>query len=118
MKVNYLLLFARICIASMFVISASMKIFTFETQLTLYQSFNEYTSYAIILSILVEIVLSIMLVAEYKIKFVIIFLIFFLLGNTIMASSKFDEDIIYIIYKKNLAIFGGLIALFSHYVKK
>ena len=52
-----------------------------------------------------------MLIIGYKTKLAIIVLIMFLIGNTIMIPYKFFGHFQYIIYKKNLAILGGLIAL-------
>jgi len=36
----------------------------------------------------------------------------FLISNTIMVEYKFTDEFQYILYKKNLAILGGLIAIF------
>jgi len=53
-----------------------------------------------------------MLIIRYKTKLAIIVLLMFLIGNTIMVQYKFTDEFQYIIYKKNLAILGGLIAIF------
>ena len=109
----------RFFIGIMFIISAIVKIFTLDSQVNLFTSLDaSYTMYIVIISIFVELLARIMFIAGYKIKFIIIVLILFLIGNTMMASSKFDTDIAFVIYKKNIAILGGLLAILHIYTKK
>lgn len=118
MRETYTLFFARFFIASMFLISAVLKLFTLDIQVNLYHGDNSNIIYIfIILSIIIEIIFSIMLIIGYKTKLAIIILIMFLIGNTMMIPHKFSGHFQYIIYKKNLAIFGGLIALFYLTIK-
>jgi len=113
MKETYTIFFARFFMASMFLISACTKLFTLDIQINLFNNGHiKITLFFIILSIILEIIFSIMLIMGYKTKLAIMVLLMFLIGNTIMVQYKFTDEFQYIIYKKNLAIFGGLIAVF------
>jgi len=119
MKETYMLFFARFFIASMFFISASIKIFTFDSQIILISNPDNYIlKIYVIISIAVELFFSLMLLIDYKTKLAIIILTIFLLGNTIMIPYKFPDLFQVTIYKKNLAILGGMIALFLMNLKK
>lgn len=118
MNETYVFFFARFFIASMFLISAILKLFTFNLQMNLYHFDNMSIGISlIIISIIVEIIFASMLIIGYKTKLAIIILLMFLIGNTIMAPYKFTGHFQYIVYKKNLAIFGGLISLLIHNMK-
>lgn len=113
MKETYMLFFARFFIASMFFISASIKIFTFDSQIILINNPDNYIlKISVIISIAVELFFSLMLLINYKTKLAIIILTIFLIGNTIMIPYRFPDLFQVIIFKKNLAILGGMIALF------
>ena len=116
---NNVLAIARFFIGIMFIVSAIVKIFTLDVQVNLFTLLDaSFTMYIVIISILVELLAGIMFIVGYKVKFIIIVLVLFLIGNTIMAPSKFDTDIALIIYKKNIAILGGLLAILHIYTKK
>lgn len=113
MKETYMLFFARFFIASMFFISASIKIFTFDSQIILINNPDNYIlKISVIISIAVELFFSLMLLINYKTKLAIIILTIFLIANTIMIPYRFPDLFQVIIFKKNLAILGGMIALF------
>jgi putative oxidoreductase len=103
----------------MFIISAISKIQNIDIQIHYYPNLNtSLIYYLIIISIVIEITVAMMLIIEYKTNLAIIILLMFLMGNTIMAPSKYSEIFVLVIYKKNLAIFGGLLALLNFYVTK
>lgn len=113
-----MLWFARFLIASMFLTSAFIKIFTLDIQVGLFNaSDSKLFLFLVVISIIIEIVFSIMLIIDYKIKLAIIALIIFLIANTIMVPYKFPDTFQVIIYKKNLAILGGLIVLYLFKIK-
>ncbi len=103
---------AEVLIVSPFFISAFYKL----THL-----FSEQKVYAgiplwmIALGALLEMTLCLMVVINYKPKLAIIGLILFLIGNTVAAPTKFGMDayVLLSIWKKNIAILGGLLLLFG-----
>ncbi len=69
----------------------------------------------IALGALLEMTLCLMVVMNYKPELAMIGLILFLIGNTAAAPTKFGIDayVLLSIWKKNIAILGGLLLLFA-----
>ncbi len=103
---------AEVLIVSPFFISAFYKL----THLLLEQKvYTGIPLWMIASGALLEMTLCLMVVINYKPKLAIMGLILFLIGNTAAAPTKFGMNayVLLSIWKKNIAILGGLLLLFA-----
>jgi uncharacterized membrane protein YphA (DoxX/SURF4 family) len=105
----------RLLIAFPFMSSAIDKLLHMDYQMILYPN--------IPLALLVcgagvEFFLSILLILGYKPRFVTIALVIYLLGNALSASMKYGNDFSWVIYQKDIAIFGALLLVLQQILKK
>jgi len=115
--IKYFIRIGEVLIVSPFFISAVYKLTHLLAEQKVYTSLPLW---AIALGALLEMTLCLMIVMNYKPKLAIIGLILFLAGNTAAAPAKFGMDayVLLSIWKKNIAILGGLLLLFAMKTKE
>lgn len=108
------LLISRILLSSVFLYSGMKKIFAFQAAQAYMEAFGMHmTGLFLVLAILVEIGGGLCLLLGYFPRLGALALILFLIPTTLVFHRNFSEPMQITQFSKNMAILGGLFAIFS-----
>lgn len=120
-KENWFLLISRVFLSHIFILSGLNKIGGFagtKQYMMGYAPFNAMAEPLVSLfavgAIFLEVVGGILLLLGFKTKIGAIMLIIFLIPTTLIFHTEFSERIQMIMFMKNLAILGGILAIVAH----
>ncbi len=108
-------LFGRILVVLIFLQSGILKVDNFQgtAQYMAKYGIEPYTNFFLVGAIFCELVGSITLVLGYYARFGALVLLVFLVPTTVIFHSNFGDQIQWIMFMKNVSMFGGLLVLLA-----